>query len=111
MVYRNDRDREELSTYPTIYDHASEAGLRTAGVNWPVTRNAESLYDNFPDAPSELSHMTPRLRSELIDLGLLKGKLDVSYRHGSPQVLITYGLRLQRTSSGRGRQTCFSFTS
>lgn len=84
IVYENDLDRKALSTYPTIFDRAHEAGLRTAGVNWPVTRNTETLDDNFPDAPNELAHMTPKLRSELVDRGLLEGGPDVSYRHGSP---------------------------
>ena len=84
MVYRNDRDRAALSTYPTIYDRAYEAGLRTAGVNWPVTRNAETLHDNFPDAPNSIQNMTPRLRADLIDRGLLRASPDTTFRHASP---------------------------
>lgn len=84
VIYQNDLDRGELSTYPTLYDYAYEAGLRTAGINWPVTRNAETLHDNFPDAPNELAHMTSELRSALIDRGLLEEGSDLSYRHDSP---------------------------
>lgn len=84
IVSRNDLDRDELSTYPTIYDRAHEAGLTTAGVNWPVTRNTETLHDNFPDAPNELATMSARLRSELIDRGLLTDEPNPTYPHASP---------------------------
>lgn len=84
FVYRNDLNRDQLSTQPTVYDRAYEAGLRTAGVNWPVTRNAETLHDNFPDAPKELQHMTPQLRTELVAQGLLTDSSEYDYRHGSP---------------------------
>jgi predicted AlkP superfamily pyrophosphatase or phosphodiesterase len=84
VVYRNDLDRDELSTQPTVYDRAYEAGLRTAGINWPVTRNAETLHDNFPDGPKKWSHTTPQLRAELIDQGLLADSADVDYPFASP---------------------------
>lgn len=84
FVSRNDLDREQLSTQPTVYDRAHEAGLRTAGVNWPVTRNAQTLDDNFPDSPKKFSHMTPQLRTELIDQGLLADTADVDYPFASP---------------------------
>lgn len=82
--YRNDLDRDELTTQPTVYDRAHEAGLRTAGINWPVTRNVETLDDNFPDAPKTFSHTTPQLRTELIDQGLLEEGADVDYPFASP---------------------------
>lgn len=81
---RNDLDRDQLTTQPTVYDRAHEAGLRTAGINWPVTRNAETLDDNFPDSPKKFSHMTPQLRMELIDLGLLADSANVDYPFASP---------------------------
>jgi len=84
FVYRNDLDRDRLSTQPTVYDRAHEAGLRTAGVNWPVTRNAKTLDDNFPDSPKKLSHITPQFRTELIDEGLLTDSADVDYPFASP---------------------------
>jgi len=84
VVERNDLDRDQLSTYPTVYDRAYEAGLRTAGVNWPVTRNAETLHDNFPDAPKKWAHTTPQLRAELIDQGLLADSANVDYPFASP---------------------------
>lgn len=84
VIYQNDLDRQELSTYPTIYDRAHQADLRTAGVNWPVTRNAETLHDNFPDAPKRISNMTRNLRSELVESGLLRIFPDTTFQHGSP---------------------------
>jgi predicted AlkP superfamily phosphohydrolase/phosphomutase len=37
------RSKEELCRAPTLYDAAHRAGLRTAEVNWPVTRGAPTL--------------------------------------------------------------------
>ena len=84
FVSQNDLDREELTTQPTVYDLAHEAGLQTAGINWPVTRDAETLDDNFPDGPRTLSHTTPQLRTELIEQGLLEDTADVDYPFASP---------------------------
>lgn len=84
VVSRNDLDRDQLSTQPTVYDRAYEAGLRTAAVNWPVTRDAGTLHDNFPDGPKTLSHTTPQLRKELIDQGLLADSADGDYPFASP---------------------------
>lgn len=81
---RNDLDRDQLTTQSTVYDRAHEAGLRTAGINWPVTRDAETLDDNFPDSPKTLPHITPQLRTELIDLGLLADSANADYPFASP---------------------------
>lgn len=64
------RDKADLVAVPTLYDIAYSAGLRTAEVNWPGTRNAPTLHDSFPDTPDNVTHITPRLRNELIELGL-----------------------------------------
>src|ERR1051325_4358977 len=60
------RDKADLIAVPTIFDVAHAAGMRTAGINWPCTRNAPNLDDNFPDVPDMIEHTTPRLREELV---------------------------------------------
>ena len=65
------KDKTELVNVPTIYDVAFNRGLRTAEVNWPATRNAETLYDSFPDTPDNVGNMTDDLRWELYDKGIL----------------------------------------
>lgn len=69
----NDRDRAELvnDQVQTLYDVAYAAGLHTAEVNWPATRNAETLHDRFPDAPYHVRAMNPEFRRELMELGLI----------------------------------------
>ena len=41
------------SKSPTIYDVAHNAGLSTAGIIWPVTRNARTLDWTVPDMRSD----------------------------------------------------------
>lgn len=62
------RDKADLVPVPTVYDLAHKAGLRTAGINWPCTRNSGTLEDDFPDVPEQVTHTTPRLRAELKDI-------------------------------------------
>lgn len=82
-IYKeHDVDRSQLSDYPTFYDLASEQGLRTADVNWPVTRGAETLDDSFPDAVDEMAHTTPELLGELVDLGVLADRAQESFELG-----------------------------
>ena len=42
-------DKDEIVKSPTIYDAAQEAGLTTAAVIWPATRNARTLNWTVPD--------------------------------------------------------------
>ncbi|HLY75697.1 MAG TPA: ectonucleotide pyrophosphatase/phosphodiesterase [Planctomycetota bacterium] len=42
-------DKEEIVKVRTIYDVAHAAGLKTAGIIWPATRNARSLDWTVPD--------------------------------------------------------------
>jgi predicted AlkP superfamily pyrophosphatase or phosphodiesterase len=42
-------DKDEIVKVPTIYDVAHSAGLKTAGVIWPATRNAKTLDYQVPD--------------------------------------------------------------
>jgi predicted AlkP superfamily pyrophosphatase or phosphodiesterase len=62
------RDKADLVPVPTVYDLAYKAGLRTAGINWPCTRNSGTLHDDFPDVPDQVTHTTAQLREELQDI-------------------------------------------
>ena len=42
-------DKEDVVKVPTVYDAAADAGLKTAGIVWPATRNAKNLHWNVPD--------------------------------------------------------------
>jgi predicted AlkP superfamily pyrophosphatase or phosphodiesterase len=42
-------DKEEIVRVPTVYDAAHQAGLKTAAIIWPATRNARSLNWTVPD--------------------------------------------------------------
>lgn len=65
-------DKADLVKAPTIYDFLHERGYRTAGINWPCTRNSKTLDDNFPDVPQMIQYTTPRLIQELVHSGDLK---------------------------------------
>src|SRR5216110_112245 len=41
-------DAPDLLRVPTVYDRAHDAGLRTAAIDWPATRNAKTLAFNLP---------------------------------------------------------------
>ena len=77
------RDQSDLVKVPTVVDVAHAAGLRTAEVNWPCTRNSQSFDDQFPDVPNALDYTTPRLRTELIEKGFLRDKTHASFRKAS----------------------------
>jgi predicted AlkP superfamily pyrophosphatase or phosphodiesterase len=78
------RDQSELVRLPTIVDAAHAAGLTTAEINWPCTRGSKSLDDSFSDVPQSVQHMTPRLRTELLELGLLTDETDASFKKLGP---------------------------
>lgn len=42
-------DKSEIVKSPTIYDAAHRAGLKTAAIVWPATRNADTLDWTVPD--------------------------------------------------------------
>lgn len=42
-------DKDEIVRTPTIYDVAQNAGMVTAGIVWPATRNARTLDFQVPD--------------------------------------------------------------
>ncbi|MCC5942088.1 MAG: alkaline phosphatase family protein [Balneolaceae bacterium] len=75
-------DREQLTSHSSIYDVAYQAGMITAEVNWPVTRNAETLHFSLPDAPNAITNTTPQLVEELIEAGILQDDTDATFRSG-----------------------------
>lgn len=77
------RDQKDLLRAPNILAAAHAAGLRTADINWPCTRAAPDLDDSFPDTPDQVEHMTPRLRTDLIGLGLLADETQKSFMASS----------------------------
>lgn len=77
------RDARDLVHAPTVVEAAHAAGLRTAEVNWPCTRGAKAFDDSFPDVPDAVEHMTPRLRTELIEQGLLTDATQKSFSANS----------------------------
>ena len=42
-------DKDQTVKVPTVFDAAHEAGLKTAAISWPATRNARTLDWNAPD--------------------------------------------------------------
>jgi predicted AlkP superfamily pyrophosphatase or phosphodiesterase len=73
------KDKKELVVVPTLFDLAHTAGRRTAGINWPCTRNSGTLDDDFPDVPQNLLFTTPRLREELVGQGVLADPTDETF--------------------------------
>lgn len=66
-------DKQQVVHSPTIYDAAHAAGLSTAGVAWPATRNAPSLTWTIPDVGrQELvdRYSTPEWLDELRGAGI-----------------------------------------
>ena len=60
-------DKDEIVKVPTIYDLASRAGLKTAAICWPASRNAKTLDWTVPDIfPNDLfqKYSTPSLLAE-----------------------------------------------
>jgi predicted AlkP superfamily pyrophosphatase or phosphodiesterase len=61
-------DKDEIVKVPTIYDVAHDAGLKTAGVVWPATRNASKLDWTMPDIFSDVLFQKYSTRSLLTEL-------------------------------------------
>ncbi len=126
----SDHDQNDLVAVPTLYDHLHRAGYRTAGVNWPCTRGAITLDDNFPDVPNQIRHTTPRLRAQLIGLGILRDTEDESFLANSaaardqiwtatavhliqtrrPNLLLLHLLILDTVQHRHGPQTLAAYT-
>ncbi len=66
-------DKEQIVKSPTIYDVAHQAGLKTAAIIWPATRNAPTLDFTVPDMKGNESWAqfgTARWLAELRQAGL-----------------------------------------
>jgi predicted AlkP superfamily pyrophosphatase or phosphodiesterase len=66
-------DKDQIVKVPTIYDLAHRAGLTTAAVVWPATRNAKTLDWTVPDVGTkELweKYSTPSWLAELREEGI-----------------------------------------
>jgi predicted AlkP superfamily pyrophosphatase or phosphodiesterase len=67
-------DKDDIVKVPTIYDVAKAAGLKTAAIRWPATRNARALDWNIPDVGLDeliVKYSTPALLAECKDAGLV----------------------------------------
>ncbi|MDR0902484.1 MAG: ectonucleotide pyrophosphatase/phosphodiesterase [Opitutaceae bacterium] len=61
-------DKTEIVAAPTLYDVAHAAGLKTAGISWPASRNAPTLDWQMPcviDQALVEKYSTPSLLREL----------------------------------------------
>lgn len=66
-------DKHEIVKVPTVYDVVHQAGLKTAGVIWPASRNAATLDWQLPDVFDQKifeSASTPSLLRELKAKGI-----------------------------------------
>jgi predicted AlkP superfamily pyrophosphatase or phosphodiesterase len=61
-------DKDEIVRSPTIYDAAHAAGLTTAGIIWPATRNAKTLDWTVPDMAGDEAWPQYGTRSWLAEL-------------------------------------------
>jgi len=124
------RDKSSLVRVPTIYDALHEAGMTTAEVNWPCTRGAKTLDDSFPDVPEAVTHSTPRLKAELVKLGLLSEATDKAFgtnstvgrdyiwtetachiiRQRKPNLLLLHLLNVDSTHHAEGAQSPPGYT-
>jgi predicted AlkP superfamily pyrophosphatase or phosphodiesterase len=65
-------DKDAIVKVPTIYDVAKTAGLKTAAIRWPATRNAHSIDWCSPDLGLDelvLKYTTPGLLDECKEAG------------------------------------------
>jgi len=66
-------DKVQIVKVPTLYDVAKAAGMKTAAIRWPATRNAPTLDWTAPDVhPDELTekYTTPALLEECRRAGI-----------------------------------------
>lgn len=66
-------DKDQIVKVPTIYDVAHAAGLKTAGIHWPATRNAKTLDWQVPATRSmemQQQYTTPSLLKECAENGI-----------------------------------------
>jgi predicted AlkP superfamily pyrophosphatase or phosphodiesterase len=66
-------DKDQIVKVPTIYDTAKAAGMKTAAIRWPATRNASTLDWTEPDVHSDElveKYTTPALLKECEAAGI-----------------------------------------
>jgi predicted AlkP superfamily pyrophosphatase or phosphodiesterase len=66
-------DKDEIVKVPTLYDLANTAGMKTAGIRWPATRNAKTLDWTIPDVLNTnllRKYTTPALLAECEKAGI-----------------------------------------
>jgi predicted AlkP superfamily pyrophosphatase or phosphodiesterase len=66
-------NKDEIVKAPTIYDIAHQSGLKTAGINWPASRGADTLDWRTPDVHTDAlmqQYSTPSLLAELRTEGI-----------------------------------------
>src|SRR6476659_4404324 len=67
VIWDPDLDKDEVVKVPTVYDVAKAAGLKTAAVHWPASRNAHSLDWTVPDVSKPeliVKYSTPAVLEE-----------------------------------------------
>src|SRR2546421_2633412 len=69
-------DAPDLLRVPTVYDRAHDAGLRTAAIDWPATRNAKTLDFNLPFFKDQRVFETQTARVEWEELTALGYPMD-----------------------------------
>ncbi|OLC17254.1 MAG: hypothetical protein AUH29_02410 [Candidatus Rokubacteria bacterium 13_1_40CM_69_27] len=69
-------DAPDLLRAPTVYDHARAAGLRTAAIDWPATRNCASIDFCLPFFKDQKIFETQTPRAVWTELGSLGYPLD-----------------------------------
>ncbi|HTU25501.1 MAG TPA: alkaline phosphatase family protein, partial [Pirellulales bacterium] len=76
------REKTELVRTPTLFDVAHAAGMTTAAIQWPCTRNATTVDDNFQEALSgeDMRYTTPRFLEMMIEDGILEKDANTTYR-------------------------------
>lgn len=72
-------DKDQIVRVPTIYDAAHAAGMKTAAMRWPATRNAKTLHWTVPEVATD-EHLerysTPQLVADTRAAGIWdNGKL------------------------------------
>lgn len=67
-------DKEEIVKAPTLYDLAHADGRKTTAINWPATRNAQTLDWTLPEVRVEqlfLRYATPSLLADCKTAGIV----------------------------------------
>src|SRR6185436_4682121 len=73
LIWDPELDKDQIVKVLTIYDLAKAAGLKTAAIRWPATRNARSLDWMSPDVVKDTlvrQYTTPELFQECKAAGL-----------------------------------------